>query len=320
MLRRHIVRPHWIVRTAKGLAVLGLTVGFVGTAEAQFNDLGFTIEESGPPEAPEWELTISPRSSFRPGMLSRPGGLVLDVDSSGWNPDEGTWARAFPTLEEVYGYLEGDWSYVPGSTFFPSGNTNYEFRFEDLELASPDRALPTSLSLPEGAIIKNGEQFLLSWDYPPGDDSETLSLIQWEPKFDGSGRSYSRRVVSPPSPNGSSSGFGSTGQGDRMFTVEHRNEPGASTNRWLYTLTASEAALPLDVEFTLGAYSSLNNRVWTRGVAGLFGDFDVSLTYLRLAERFNITLSQVPEPTSAMLTLIGVVAFVRCDRRQQLTH
>lgn len=109
---------------------------------------------------------------------------------------------------------------------------------------------------------------------------------------------------------------GSTGAGDRKFTHSITNVPDADKNRFLYTVTAAEAALPLDVEITLGSSINLTDSI----VPGDSTDVRIlnplwlSLYYSRLNEPFLITLSTVPEPSSAILLLLaGLVLFGRSN-------
>lgn len=293
------------VATRAVARALGFAIGVllcVAPACGQFSDLSFAIEESGPASSPQWKLQIGRFNTFRPFSIVAPNGAALPVA-----PGSSQIAFDFSSLNNVYSFLQGEWAYTTWDPFNPAGVTTFGFRFEDLADATPDRSLPESLNLTEGAILKNGREFLLAWDYPTTGGSPTRSLVRWSPLFDGVASGYTSRVVSPPSPNGSSSGYWTIGVGDEAFTTRYRNEPGASTNRWLYTLSAATPALPLEVEFTLGAYTSLNNHVWTQGTTGS-GDFDVSLSYLRLADRFNVTLSTVPEPVTLAMATIALAA------------
>jgi hypothetical protein len=82
-------------------------------------------------------------------------------------------------------------------------------------------------------------------------------------------------------------------------------------------LTAAEAALPLDVEITLGSAVNLNDTIVPGDSSdlGFFGPPWLDLYYSRLNEPFIITLSTVPEPTSAILLLLaGVLTIGRMKK------
>lgn len=290
-------------------------------ATAQFDDLDFVIEEAGDPSSPGWSVRIGARS-FGEKALTSPGGHVLDELSPEWGADRRQWVIDFDTLDEVYAYLEGDWTFNVAQ-FGGQSESEYVFRFEGLDAADPDRSLPKSVSLREGTVIKNGEPFLLEWDYGWSEGSTTETYVRWSPQFGDSGFSYASWIFSAPRSSGFSRGRAITGVDERRFEYERELVPDEELNRWMYTLTASEAALPLDVEFLMGAYTSLDDFTWVRGSANNgappFWDFDVDLSYLRVAEHSDFTLSAVPEPASAFLLVMTTFSLASSRRTREAT-
>jgi hypothetical protein len=85
-------------------------------------------------------------------------------------------------------------------------------------------------------------------------------------------------------------------------------------------LEAAEAALPLDVEITLGSYFSFDDAVTLGDTSGLEPFFPprVSFFYSRENDPFVVTLSTVPEPSSVCLVIALAVggSFFRSGREK----
>jgi hypothetical protein len=189
----------------------------------------------------------------------------------------------------------------------------YPFEF-DVALVSPDslyRGVPQQISLSDGDRIRNGQEFLMSWDYPSNDPMHLTSLLI-VPQFNPlKGGSYSIR-----SPGGSGSSSG--GSSSFHKTEQHISPPGEY--QILTTYTAAEAALPLNVELTFGATMELNNAVQNPGDGDeiRFNDPPViGMRYSRTADPFEITLVPVPEPATSVLTACLAIAATMWLRSRQ---
>jgi hypothetical protein len=239
-------------------------------------------------------------------QLVAPSGDVFDGESALESGIFGQRLRIFDTLEAAGSYMSGSWQATIVKRFFPEETGIFNFTINDLSPATINRTPPTLLTPSPGQVIKNGSTFLFSWDYLGTDDPPRGSLFTTIPQFETIS-SRSLRGVSTPTPGETSTITGSTGVGDRRFSHTLTNVPDADKNRFLYTMTAAEAALPLDVELTLGSSISLTDLIVSDDLAD-FGFFRLSrldLRYSRMNEPFLITLSTVPEPTSASLLLLA---------------
>ena len=224
----------------------------------------------------------------------------------------------FDSLTEASDYVDGTWQATVTSRYqLPWEEPtfgDFEFTIDGTALTTVNRTVPTLVSPPPGAVIKNGSAFPLGWDYVTSGEVPDRTIIQIVPQFDPIS-SLHRHVVSTPDPGGTTSSSGSTGTGDVRFSETLKNVPGTNENRFLMSLTAASAALPLDVEMTLGTYSPLDDAVVISYASSLVSEFGtpyVNLVYSREHEPFYITLSTasepwVPEPSSLALVVAMVI-------------
>ena len=235
----------------------------------------------------------------------------------------------FDSLTDASDYLDGTWQATVTSRYQPPWEDptfgSFEFTIDGTALTTVNRTVPTLLSPPPGAVIKNGSTFPLSWDYVTNGEAPNRTSVQVVPQFDPISM-MSRSLVSTPEPGRTTTLSGGGGSGDREFSRVLKNVPGADKNRFLMTLETSSAALPLDVELTLGTYASLDDAViisYASSLVSEFGTPRVNLLYSREHEPFYITLSTVsvpwvPEPSSlALVIALGLAGLPFARRRKR---
>ena len=235
-----------------------------------------------------------------------PSGDVFTPDSvieNGYFHDK---FLAFDSYDDALAYAHGTWEVTYPVREYPVQDPptteTYWFTIDTSLFESFDRTPPTLVSPLPGATIRNGSTFLFGWDYLGTDTPANRTYIERVPQFDPvSGKGYS--VVGIPSPSGTSHSSGGTGVGDEKFTHERTNVPGTDKYRFLATYEAAEAALPLDVELTLGSYFAFDDAVIVSSKPGQAPSGD-RYFYSRQNDPFCITLSTVPEPTSLGLATL----------------
>ena len=282
---------------------------FLTTASAA---LELSIVESGP----EAEAAVGLRvrdlreGFFGVNRLVAPSGDVFTPNSILETGDFRDLLLRFDSVGNALDYVTGTWQATPARVPLPSppATDMFEFSIDAISLETINRTASSLLTPSPGAVIKNGSTFNFGWDYVTSGEAPNRTSIVVVPQFDPIS-SWSRSVVSTPRPGSTSRGSGSTGVGDRKFTHTLTNVPGADKNRFLFTLEAAEAALPLDVEITLGSYISLDDTVTlgdTSGV-GFFFPPRVSFFYTRENNPFVVALSTLPEPSSVGLVIVLVI-------------
>ncbi len=282
------------------------------------------VETGAPNQGVEFrvsELDVGGRGDI--SQLVAPSGEVIDFSSvleDGLFDDV---VRRFDTVEEAVTFSTGNWEATESPGLFPDLDPPETIRFTigGLEASAINRTPPTLVSPTPDAVIKNGVTFLFGWDYVTRGALPTRSRFLTIPQFqDTTGRSGGLSSVGTPTPGFTSSGSGSTGVGDRRFSRSRTNVPGTDKNRFLYTLEASENALPLDVEITLGSEIPLDDFLVLAEGDDPVDPFDlfgppVRFFYSRQIDPFTITLSTIPEPGSAGLAAVCVFVMGACRRR-----
>jgi hypothetical protein len=308
-------------RLSVRLGVAGLVaLGGLNLASAQsLISTSLTIKEVGRGPNPTIELEF-PFNSFFGDVLSLSSPSGEDFNAASILEDRlfSDLIKTFPSLDEAFTFVAGTWHGTRRTS--PFGNTETSFEFS-VDLVSPDavyRGLPEHVSLEDGGRIRSGQTFLLSWDYPASEPVHQTSL-QIIPQFP-TGRSGSLRTFSTPRPGSSSHASGSTGTGARYFATDFQSEPGTSENRFLTKFTASDLGLPLDVQLTFGASTSLNAAVANEddGDSNPFNNPPgIGLRYLRTADPFEVTVISVPEPPAYSIAMISLaLAFALAGRRR----
>jgi hypothetical protein len=300
-----LARPACAILAATILAA-ALVLSWSSVARA----LELSIIESGPSPNPEIGLWARDLTDGFGGVtrLVSPSGQVFTPESILERNRTRALLQRFNSLADAMDYVEGTWNATPFASFpFPSPSFEpFDFDIDSIPLETINRTPPTLLSPTPGATIKNGATFLFAWDYETSDPPPNRTSITRIPQFDPLS-SWGRSVVSTPRPGNTTRLSGGTGSGERSFSHTLTNVPGADENRFLATFTASEAALPLDVELTLGSYYANNTS---------FPPPRVRFYYSRELDPFYITLSTVPEPSSiGLVTATAIVGIVRRARR-----
>jgi hypothetical protein len=298
--------------------ILLLVLGIFSARSENAVALSFSLLESG--EGTDTSVALWVRGlgrSFSDAQdLVAPSGDVFDEASALESGIFGLRLRDFDTLEDASNYMSGSWHATFPKRFMSEETSVFDFNINGLSPATINRTPPTLLTPSPGQVIRNGSTIRFSWDYLGAGEAPKGSRFTTIPQFSTiSGRSLTG--VSTPTPGATSTSSGSTGVGDRRFSHSITNVPGADKNRFLFTLTAAEAALPLDVEITLGSAVNLNDTIVPGDSSdlGFFGPPWLDLYYSRLNEPFIITLSTVPEPTSAILLLLaGVLTIGRMKK------
>ncbi len=307
----------WMNCTGRLVSVFSLLVGLTAPSKA----FEFSIIESGPEAAVSLWIRGLDDSFFQSNQLISPAGETLDSSTVLEDGLFSDLVRRFDSLEDAIGYVQGTWHATVDSRF-PERTATYDFSIEALSIESINRAAPELFSPTPAHEIRNGSTFLFAWDYPEGGEMPSQSRFLTIPQFDplrGGGGS----VVSTPTPGGTLMSSGSIGTGDERFSRKLTNVPGTDKNRFLYTLEASEAALPLDVEITLGSHISLEDQIslgeTTSEGFPPFPTPRIGLFYSRQNDPFTITLSHVPEPTSVGLVIVMIIGGA-IARKGTLTH
>lgn len=289
-------------------AVFTLSFGLVTTCEA----LELSIVESGPDSNTKvglWAQDFRASQIRGISQLTSPSGDVFTPATVLENRAYASLLKQFDSLAEAFEYAQGSWQGLsPLWPPYPPATGSFDFNIGDVSIDTLNRTVPTLLSPNPGAAIKNGTTFLLGWDYPADAEAPLRTRIYRVPKFDA-GSSWGSWSLSTPSPGGTIQSSSSTGVGDRLFSSKLTNVPGTDQNRFLVSFTAAEAALPLDVELTMGSNFSLNSAVtisYSPGT-GFLSPPEVTFSYARQLDPFRITLIRVPEPSSLALVLLCVV-------------
>jgi hypothetical protein len=265
--------------------------------------LELSIIESGPEPGAEIGLWARDLSNGFLGVnrLVSPSGEVFTPDSVLENDLFRGLLLRFNSVSDAMEYVEGTWQATPAPLFpFPTSPVDepFDFSIAAIPLETINRTAPSLLTPSPGAVIKNGTTFNFGWDYLTSGEAPNRTSIVMIPQFDPIS-SWSRSVVSTPQPGRTTRSSGSTGTGERRFSDALTNVPGADKNRFLLTLEAADAALPLDVQITLGSYYSSDS---------IFPSPRVRFYYSRENDPFFVTLSTVPEPSSVGLVIVLAVA------------
>lgn len=277
-------------------------------AYGQWENILFSIEESGPSHATNWDLRISlrPISSSASG-LRLPSGEQLKQDSTNWDPVSRSWSLPFASIDEIYSQLEGQWAL----TF---GNVNIlDILFVDVPSFELSRSQPIALSLSPGDVLRNGQQFALGWDYAEP-DAPSQSVVRWDPQF------VQGTDLGPAEFVQGRTGYYSQQANQNYFFAGYSEGIGDYANNTIFRLTTYRSAVPLDVDFSIAALTSLNDAVMTGRNGAFMPGADprltssVGLRYLRISEQFRVRLLEVPEPTASLLfacSLVGLAAYLR---------
>ena len=210
-------------------------------AQALF-PVAIEINESGEP--PLWSIDITARSSTLLNIVA-PDGSMLLPERTGKLFHE----KTFDTLESALSTLNGEWSV----TDFTGVR---QFSVHPINSEELNRSVPIVTSPDPGFAARNGEAFLLAWEYEPftvGDEAPNRSAILLQRTVPETSR-YSRSILSTPSQGSDISGAGSSGD----FTTRLTSEPEADTNRWLLTLS-SDQELPQTFDIQIGSYVSMDD-------------------------------------------------------------
>jgi hypothetical protein len=300
----------------QGVVAVALFLFWAGRSAA----VELSIIESGPESDASIGLRVAGLREDFPAVnrLVSPSGEVFTPDSI---LEEGLFSHLlirFDSFSDAIDYVEGTWQATLGPPFFPPPDPpdtdTFEFSIEGLSSEAIDRTAPSLLTPFPGAVIKNGSTFNFGWDYVTSGETPDRTSITAIPLFDPISQG-GRSIVGTPRPGSTIRTEGSGGVGDERFSRVLTNVPGTDENHWLLTLEAAEAALPLDVEITLGSYISLDDVVTLGDTSGLGLPFppEVSVVYSRERDPFVVTLSTVPEPSSMALVIVLIIggSFVR---------
>jgi hypothetical protein len=295
---RSAVRAHLIARL--GLAWLVMATS-MNVREARSATL--YIREVGEGANPAIELVAPLRNSIdRIKTLTSPTGEVFTADNVLGDRGLGDLIKTFPTLDAAFNYLAGTWQGTYTRSLTP-GELGFQFSIGAVPISSVYRGFPLNVSLHPGDVVRNGETFVMTWDYATNERNH-LNHMWTSALFEGDSiDSYSFFSI-PNGGSGASESGGSTTDGDRTFRRRRVRESGTIGNRFLMTYTASEAHLPLPVELTFGAATELDEAVTNEpdndGNPFTNPPF-MQLTYLRTADPFQFLL--VPEPSSGLLAV-----------------
>ena len=280
------------------IATAILTVATLNTAHA-FNPISIEISESGQPS--EWSVDVQGHFSLFLDIVT-PDGSVLEPDPFsifGFDTLPAgriDFEQTFDSLDSALSFVSGDWSATEVTSRIPDHAETIMREFSVSPIVSNDinRSLPVITSPAPGFEAQNGEPFLLAWDYelPPGEELPNRAVI-WRTRTAPPEGGFSRSIRSTP--NGVGAGFSTAGAPD--FSTRLEAEPGATTNRWLFSASSNEA-LPQTFDIRVGSYFELDDFV----DAPLVDPDNPSrgqiaeLTFSRYAETLNLTLGGEPAP------------------------
>jgi hypothetical protein len=273
----------------------------------------FTLKEVGEGQNTSVELEFSLFDQLGVSSLTSPNGNMFQASTALEHRDDAELLTRFSSLSEALAFVTGTWHGKLNTFPFQGQMANFEFTVASISEDAVYRGNPRDISLGNGSQIGNGIPFELSWNYGT-DVSEHKTFGLLDPQF-GSMNLAQTFIVMTPDPNGSSQRSGRRGVGNSFFKYDIRNLPGTSENRFLTSLTAADAMLPLEVEFSLGAYTSLSTYVSAPISSDPFRNPQfVFLHYVRLNEPIRIEVVPVAEPVSAALApamIAGLLALVR---------
>jgi len=290
----------------RSIALIAALVASLFTAvEATAFDI--SIVERGPGSDSDIGLWVgglgSPFIFTGVNQLVSPSGDVFTASSSLEHRTFNDLVLRFATLADAVDYVQGDWQATTNAfPTPPTGPTTQttNFHIGAIDLTSINRTTPTLLSPAPGAVIRSGSTFSFNWDYVPSDVPPGATTIVMGAQF-ATGTSGGRMVVATPHGSGFSELSGSSGSGDHEFAHKMTNVPGATENRWNLTLTA--APLPVGIQMTMGSYFSLTNKISPPQ------QFPTLINFFYSHENapFNITLANVPEPSSIGTVILALV-------------
>jgi hypothetical protein len=225
--------------------------------------------------------------------------------------------KSFSSLDAAFSYLTGTWH---GTYRFLPSQPQRPFEFS-VALVSTDslmRELPLNVSLNDGDRVRNGEQFLFSWDY---DFDEANRSTYWALSTVINSMHVSRgfriSLTPPPGPPIVSGGSGGN------FSTRYETVPsGTAENRLLttFTVSGSPSQFPVEVELTMGAATHLHSAITNAPPDDLDPFIDpptFGLTYVRKAAPINFQIIPIPEPASWALAGVAI-GTVRLLRRRLL--
>jgi|GEM_PF-3631050 len=257
-----------------------------------FAPVSIAITETGQP--PTWTVAVDGRRGNFYLNIVAPDGSVLEPDVTPferWLPAGSIeFEETFGSLESALSFVNGNWTTTEVTSLLSDRAETFNRQFTVNELTSDDlnRSVPILSSPVSGFEAKNGEAFLLAWEYETmsGDEEPNLSVITRR-RTSPEERGFSRSIRTTPS--GGSSGIGSSGAAD--FNTSLRAEPGADTNRWLLTVTSNQH-LPQTFDIQVGSWLELDEFLVTplqdpdNPDRGPYAE----LSYSRLAETVNVSL------------------------------
>ena len=287
-----------------------------GVAQAQFLNY-FNVKEvtAGPSTAIEVRFDFDFSLHDVESLTSPSGEIFVPDNSSFGNRALGSLIKTFSFLDDAFSFLAGDWQGVYATRpVFGGTHENFEFHIDPISNSSVYRGGVDNLSLQPGDLIRSGQTFLMSWDI--SDSRASGAYMSIAPQF-SSGNSLSTSLISRPNPNGNSLSSGSVGSGNRFFSRERRNVPGTSDYRFLTTYEG--APLPLDLLMTFGTTTLLNSAVDNpndNDTNPINGTPAIGLRYIWTGNPFEVTLVSIPEPSTLLIAIMGLVVIGTARHRR----
>jgi hypothetical protein len=286
-------------------AGLGLLTSLAWLNLAHAQTRVFSVREVGAGPTPSVELEFPFPLTIFSGLqsLTSPSGEVFTRDSALESRPLGALLKAFSSLESAFDYMAGTWhGFVEGGHF--DDDINFEFEVALIPTDSVNRSFPENLSIGPGDKVRNGQTFLMSWDFA-SDAPPHRAYAQLQRKS-ATGSAGGLQFLDVPEEGSNTQVGRSIGVGENGFTYAFESEPGTTEHRWLTTLSTS-TALPFDMEISVGAMTDLNSAV-TNNDPGVPDPFDnyptIGLHYHRVTDAFPIQIVIVPEPSTKVLAAI----------------
>jgi len=245
-----------------------------------------------------------------PPAVVTPSGVELDLTFLSPTQTFGTWEGAFDSLGDAFEFVSGDWqaAYSDDSQSFPDVvRLTREVTVLPIAVDDVIRSAPKLITPVAGSTLFDETESLFEWSYQAVPAQLNSIGIDVRDSDLGFGR-----AKSTPSPGSSISGSSGVRLGDQTFGVAYRSEPGASANRWLYTINSSDEHLPVDLDIQLGGVTDLSGFLLVDGDPLSFPR-NQSLTYVRQGDLVTVRLV-VPEPSVALLAVFAATAAVYRSR------